>query len=147
MHSNGCVAKLQSYKNSSVDQLIHEELQTTNPTKRKETFKKLQDIYYNQCIGIPLAQPLIRHWERKRIHGYYYNPAIPQLYFYHLWKKCFEDLNNDYKINILDVSIVVKAFRSKPGKPTWVKEADVNQDNLIDITDITLIAQKYGEQY
>ncbi|HXX87926.1 MAG TPA: dockerin type I domain-containing protein [Candidatus Acidoferrum sp.] len=55
------------------------------------------------------------------------------------------DLNHDGKINIIDISIVAKAFGTSPGMPGWNPIADVNGDGKVDIKDISLVAKHFGE--
>ena len=58
-----------------------------------------------------------------------------------------EDLNGDGQINIIDVSMVARAFGTMPGDPDWKSICDVNNDNVINILDIYLIAKAFGENY
>jgi hypothetical protein len=55
------------------------------------------------------------------------------------------DLNQDGTVNILDISIVAKAFGSKPGDPNWNETADLNKDELVNILDISLVARDFGK--
>jgi len=55
------------------------------------------------------------------------------------------DINNDGKVDILDLAIVAKAFGSYPGYPNWNPIADVNGDLTVDITDLALVAVHYGK--
>jgi hypothetical protein len=54
------------------------------------------------------------------------------------------DLNQDGVVNILDISIVARAYSSIPGDPTWNETADLNKDRIINILDIAMIARDYG---
>jgi hypothetical protein len=54
------------------------------------------------------------------------------------------DINLDGRVNILDISIVAKAFDSKLGDPSWNPSADVNRDELVNILDISLVAKEFG---
>lgn len=87
MHSNGAFSHYQRYSNETVDALIEEGLSTMNITRRCEIYYELQSIYHNECPSVPAAQSLKRHWERAWVRGWYYNPAYPGNYFYHLWKR------------------------------------------------------------
>lgn len=55
------------------------------------------------------------------------------------------DLNQDGTVNILDISIVARAFGSKPGDPTWNAIADIDKNNWVNIVDISLVAKDYGK--
>ncbi len=86
MHSQGAFAAWQHYSNPEVDKLIDEGIRTINPDARKQIYYKLQEIYHEDVPSVPLYQPLGRHWERTWLHGWYYNPIYPGVYFYPLWK-------------------------------------------------------------
>lgn len=147
MHSKGDFAQFQRYSNPSADALIEEGLQTINKTRRREIYYELQSIYHNECPSLPIAQPLVRHWERDWVQGWYYNPAYPGNYFYHLWKQSilYSDINNDGIVNIKDIIIIAKAFGSYPGHPRWNPNADINRDEKVNIIDIGLIAKEFGK--
>lgn len=53
------------------------------------------------------------------------------------------DINQDGKVNILDLALVAKAWGSTPGHPRWDPRCDVNGDNRVNIMDITLVAKEY----
>ena len=55
------------------------------------------------------------------------------------------DLNNDWVVDIFDITTVAVAFNSKPGDPNWNTIADINSDNLVDIFDIVVVAVHFGE--
>jgi hypothetical protein len=57
------------------------------------------------------------------------------------------DLNNDGRVDMRDISIVASAFGSVPGHPRWNPVADVNDDGKIDLKDIALVARHFGEHY
>jgi PKD repeat protein len=57
----------------------------------------------------------------------------------------FGDLNFDGKVNIVDITIVAKAFNSKPGDLSWNLIADLNNDGVVNILDVTLVAVQYGK--
>jgi thermitase len=59
------------------------------------------------------------------------------------WNEC--DINHDGKVDILDIAIVAKAFRSKIGDPNWNAENDLDTNGKIDIIDLTLVAIQYGK--
>jgi len=53
------------------------------------------------------------------------------------------DLNGDCVINIEDIAQICWAFDSKPGEDRWMASADLNKDGVINILDVTLIANNY----
>jgi peptide/nickel transport system substrate-binding protein len=55
------------------------------------------------------------------------------------------DINNDGKVNILDISTAAKAFGTDPSHPRWNAVADVNEDGLVNIIDISIIARNFGK--
>lgn len=55
------------------------------------------------------------------------------------------DINQDGKIDILDLGIMAKAFGSYPGHPRWNANADVNNDGYVNLTDITIVASHFGK--
>jgi len=55
------------------------------------------------------------------------------------------DINHDGKVEILDIAIVAKAFRSKIGDPAWNAKSDLDTNGKIDIIDLTLVAIEYGK--
>jgi hypothetical protein len=57
------------------------------------------------------------------------------------------DMNKDWVVNILDVTIAARAFGSRPGDGSWNQVADMNGDSVINIVDITIVAKAFGTQY
>ena len=69
-----------------VDEMIENGIKTAIDAEREAIYFELQQIYFDECPSVPLAEPMGRHWERTWVQGYYYNPTYPGYYFYHLWK-------------------------------------------------------------
>ena len=147
MHSKGAFSQIQRYNKTTVDDLMEEGLRTINTTRRKEIYYQLQEIYHEECISAPTVQPLGRHWERDHVQGWYYNPAYPGNYFYHLWKQStlYGDLNDDGVVDIYDIVTIAEAFGSIPGDPNWNPIADLVQDEVIDIFDVVTVAGNFGK--
>jgi len=147
MHSEGDFARFQGYSNSTVDALIEDGLHTVDATERREIYYQLQQIYHDECPSIPTVQPLGRHWERTWVQGWYYNPAYPGNYFYHLWKQAglHSDLNHDGIVNIADLFIIAKAFGSYPGHPRWNEIADIDNNGIVNINDLATAAKEFGK--
>jgi exo-1,4-beta-D-glucosaminidase len=55
------------------------------------------------------------------------------------------DLNGDGIVDILDIYILAKAFKSKPGDPNWNEVADVDRNGVINIVDIFMVAKEFGK--
>jgi len=57
------------------------------------------------------------------------------------------DVDDSGKVDILDVSIVAKAYESYPGHPRWNPLADLNNDQIVDIIDMAYVSKHYGKWY
>jgi parallel beta-helix repeat protein len=55
------------------------------------------------------------------------------------------DLNNDGRVNILDISILAKAYGTKLGDERWNPIADMDKNNVIDIVDVSIVARDFGK--
>lgn len=55
------------------------------------------------------------------------------------------DLNFDGKVDILDLSVLAKAFASQPGNYRWNTNVDIDGNRIINIIDAVKIAQDFGE--
>lgn len=69
-----------------------------------------------------------------KITGGTYIPSINQ-------NPC--DVNGDGKVNILDISIVAKAFGSKTGEAWYNPKADIDSNGVIDIRDMSKVAKAF----
>jgi hypothetical protein len=58
---------------------------------------------------------------------------------------CFGDLNNDEKIDIMDITIVAMAFGSNSQSLNWNPKADVDGKGIVDIVDISNVASVFGK--
>jgi hypothetical protein len=56
------------------------------------------------------------------------------------------DLNGDNVVNIIDVAVAAKAFRSTPHSQNWNSLADVNKDDQVTIADVTIVALQLGNR-
>jgi hypothetical protein len=54
------------------------------------------------------------------------------------------DINGDCKVDIKDLTLVIKYYGTYPGRPLWNPNADINFDNKVDIKDLTLVNKYYG---
>jgi hypothetical protein len=58
------------------------------------------------------------------------------------------DVNNDGKVDILDIVKIANVYGSTRGEPNWNPEADVAPPHeVIDILDLVTCASHYGEKY
>jgi hypothetical protein len=53
------------------------------------------------------------------------------------------DLNGDNKVDVRDIVIVAKAFKTKPGDLNWNPKADLDGNGRIDINDINKVANNW----
>jgi hypothetical protein len=57
------------------------------------------------------------------------------------------DLNNDGVVDIIDITIVAKAFGSHSGSPNWNPTADLNHDGIVNILDLGNVAVDFGKTH
>jgi len=62
----------------------------------------------------------------------------------YIWIRA-RDLNKNSRANILDISVVAKAYGTEPGDPNWNPMADMDDNGIIDIRDIAKVAKDYGK--
>jgi len=58
--------------------------------------------------------------------------------------KCDTDVDNDGNTTLADASICEEAFNSYPGHSRWNPDCDFNEDNKIDLTDMSKIIASIG---
>lgn len=58
----------------------------------------------------------------------------------------FGDLNGDLKVDILDVTIAARAWGSKPGAPSWNPNADLDDNGMINIIDLSKVFKQFGKR-
>jgi len=58
-------------------------------------------------------------------------------------KKIKEDVNNDGQIDIVDITMVARAFGSGPGYKNWNPDADINKDGKVDNLDMYMVEEIY----
>lgn len=139
--------------NAYVDALIEAGLRTPDGDERERIYNELQQIYHEECLSVFLCQPIHRHFQITWVNGWYYNRVCcgDYLYFYTMWKEELppEDINEDGKVNILDIATAAAAFGSdyrlcEDIHPRWNCRADLNCDQVINILDIATIAKMFG---
>ena len=57
------------------------------------------------------------------------------------------DVNFDFKINILDITVAARAFGTEQGHPRFTIRADVDYNKKVDIIDIAKIAKSFGKTW
>jgi peptide/nickel transport system substrate-binding protein len=76
MHSRGVYGKFMAYKNKEVDRLCEAGIATVDPAKRKEIYARLQHLWFEEAIGIPLYQQINIRAYRDWIDGYVPNAML-----------------------------------------------------------------------
>ena len=57
------------------------------------------------------------------------------------------DLNCDRKVDIVDIVIFLRAYRSSPGDANWNPLADINQDGKVDIFDLVIVVKDFRKTW
>ena len=70
MHSNGYYGKHMVLKNDKIDKLCDEGIENVDPKKRREIYSTLQDIWFDDAIGVPLYQQIVVRAYRDYVHGF-----------------------------------------------------------------------------
>jgi peptide/nickel transport system substrate-binding protein len=76
MHSQGVYGKFMAYKNKEVDRLCEAGIATVDPAKREEIYTRLQHLWFEEAIGIPLYQQINIRAYRDWIDGYVPNAML-----------------------------------------------------------------------
>jgi peptide/nickel transport system substrate-binding protein len=89
MSSNGTYGKYMGVNNPDIDKLIDEGIKNVDPTKRESVYTRLQNIWYEEAMGIALFQPMEIWAYRDYVRGFIPNPIYSpaQEFFYRLSKK------------------------------------------------------------
>jgi hypothetical protein len=56
------------------------------------------------------------------------------------------DLNHDGKVSLQDLVILAKAYESKPTDPNWNPDVDIDGNNIVNQSDLAILAIHYGQQ-
>jgi peptide/nickel transport system substrate-binding protein len=88
MHSRGVYGRFLAYKNEEVDRLCEAGIATVDPAKREQIYARLQYLWYQEAVGIPLYQQINVRAYRDYVHGY-----VPNAMLTDAW----EDLKRLYK--------------------------------------------------
>jgi peptide/nickel transport system substrate-binding protein len=76
MHSRGVYGRFLAYKNDEVDRLCEAGIATVDPVKREQIYTRLQHLWYEEAVGIPLYQQINIRAYRDYVHGYIPNPML-----------------------------------------------------------------------
>jgi peptide/nickel transport system substrate-binding protein len=89
MHSNGYYGKHMALRNDEIDRLCDEGIENVDPEKRREVYSRLQDIWYEDAIGIPLYQQIVVRAYRDYVHGFIPNAMFTDdnEFLKRLWKE------------------------------------------------------------
>jgi len=80
MHSGGTFSGWQNYKNTEVDTLIAEGISGTTTAAREATYRKLDQLFFDDVPSFILSQALGRRYFRSWVQGFYHNPCLPGLF-------------------------------------------------------------------
>jgi hypothetical protein len=57
------------------------------------------------------------------------------------------DLNGDFKVDLADLTILAKAYGSRPGDANWNPNADIMGTGVVGLSDLVTLATHYGQHY
>jgi PKD repeat protein len=60
--------------------------------------------------------------------------------------RLYGDVNNDGRVDMLDLSMVAAAFGSRPTDTRWNSTADLDNNRIVNIVDISIVAHQYGKE-
>jgi peptide/nickel transport system substrate-binding protein len=88
MSSNGTYGKYMGYDNPEVDKLLTVGIENVEPKTREQTYEKLQNIWYEDALGIALFQPVELWVYRDNVKGFIPNPMFaPATEFFYRMSK------------------------------------------------------------
>jgi peptide/nickel transport system substrate-binding protein len=80
----------QSYRNSTIESLVDQGIAATNSAHRQEIYYDLQRLYWEDCPGFCLLQPIGRAFIRDWVQGWSYDTVLGEAgmnYFQNEWKE------------------------------------------------------------
>jgi hypothetical protein len=76
--------------------------------------------------------------------AYYYEPSVPTpAQWQNFWS--MGDINREGHIDSTDYDILAAAWGTSPGMPGWNPDADLNEDLVIDMWDMNILAFNFGK--
>ncbi len=76
MHSQGAYGRFLAYRNEEVDRLCEAGIATVDPVERQKIYTRLQNLWYEESIGIPLYQQINVRAYRDYVNGYVPNAML-----------------------------------------------------------------------
>ena len=76
MHSKGVYGRYMAYHNAEVDKLCEEGIAKIDPKEREKIYHRLQDLWYEEAIAIPLYQQIVVRAYRDWVKGYVPNAML-----------------------------------------------------------------------
>ena len=55
------------------------------------------------------------------------------------------DINGDFTVNLSDLTLLAKAYNSKPGDKNWNPNADINSDGVVSLSDLVIMGRHYNQ--
>jgi peptide/nickel transport system substrate-binding protein len=77
MHSQGVFGRYLAYQNREVDDLCTAGIATVKPAERENIYARLQQLWYEQALGLPLYQTVNLRVYKDYVHGFVPNPLLP----------------------------------------------------------------------
>jgi peptide/nickel transport system substrate-binding protein len=129
------------YNDSTVSGLIEAGMNTVDPAERQAIYYELQRIYHVDVLGIPLVQPLTRHYQRDWVWGWYHNPAAG-MDLYEMLKGTCQDATRNI---IAHVGDLVESGILGADAGSSLTETLVNATALIDNNSSIIASQKLND--
>ena len=76
MHSRGVYGRYMAYQNQEVDRLCEAGIATVDNAAREKIYARLQQLWYEEALGIPLYQTVNMRAYREGVHGYVPNAML-----------------------------------------------------------------------
>lgn len=57
------------------------------------------------------------------------------------------DVNHDGRVDASDLVLLAEAYSSRPNDPNWNPDADIDNDQYVGLTDLSILALNYGQHY
>jgi hypothetical protein len=114
LDSSGSLAEAQRYSNPTADALLNQAIRLPDGPARQAVYSQCQAIYFADAVSYPILATIGRGYMRDWVCGHYYNPLYPGIYAYNHWKWNYlkGDVNCDAKVDLGDVTTMLKAYGS-----------------------------------